>query len=123
MGSSFASGSRRASGLARREGAAMIDADAKPLRSVDPATVVEGDRVRLKFLYPNGAMEVLEGTWIAATSLGAPENPNSGWVVVSADEKAIWKPLLHLIQLEVVEANEEARLIRRNGGELDHYHR
>jgi hypothetical protein len=85
--------------------------------------VLGGDRVRLQLLYPNGAREVLEATWIAATSLGPPEHPNAGWVVVSADEKVIWKPLLHLIQIEVIETNEEARLTRRGGGDLDDYHR
>lgn len=90
---------------------------------MDPASIVEGDRVRLRFLYGNGTMEVLDATWVAARTLGAPENPNAGWVVVSADGKVIWKPLLHLIQLEVIEANEEARVARRAGEDLDHYHR
>lgn len=99
----------------------MIEADAKP-RTSDGNTVAEGDRVRLKFLYPNGAVEHLECLWIAATTLGAPENPNGGWVVVSADDRVLWKPLSHLIELEVIEPNDEARQPRRpNGTDFGHY--
>lgn len=102
----------------------MIDSEARPVRANDASTVMEGDRVRLKFLYPNGAVEILDCTWISATTLGAPENPNGGWVVVSAGDRVLWKPLNHLIQLEVIEANGEARNGRRgNGGDVDHYHR
>ena len=102
----------------------MIDSDSRALRAADASSVMEGDRVRLKFLYPNGAVEVLDCTWVSATSIGAPENPSGGWVVVSVDDRLLWKPLSHLIQLEVLEPNEEARHIRRlNGGDLDHYHR
>lgn len=104
----------------------MMEAEPKPnsARMPDAGIVVEGDRVRLKFLYPNGAMEILDCTWISATNLGPPENPNAGWVVVSADDRLIWKPLAHLIQLEVIEPNEAARSVRRgNGFDLDHYHR
>ncbi|HEV8595482.1 MAG TPA: hypothetical protein VGR51_08140 [Thermoplasmata archaeon] len=100
----------------------MIESEARPARAGDATPVAEGDRVRLKFLYPNGAIEVLECTWIATSSLGAPENPNGGWVVVSAEERVLWKPLSHLIQLEVLEVNEEARHLRRtNGAGFDHY--
>jgi len=102
----------------------LIESDAKPVRSSEANTVIEGDRVRLKFLYPNGAIEVLDGTWLSASTLGAPENPNGAWVVVSVDDRVLWKPLSHLIQLEVLEANEVARNGRRHaGGDLDHYHR
>lgn len=102
----------------------MIDAEVSPVRPSDANTVVEGDRVRLKFLYPNGALEVMDCTWITTTNLGAPENPNGGWVVVSADDRVMWKPLSHLIQLEVVETNGGARQVRRaNGGTLARYHR
>lgn len=104
----------------------MMEAERKPspLPVEDAGSVVEGDRVRLKFLYPNGAMEILDCTWISATNLGPPENPNAGWVVVSVDDRVIWKPLAHLIQLEVIEANEAARSVRRgNGFDLDGYHR
>lgn len=102
----------------------MIDADARPLRAVDAASVVEGDRVRLKFLYPNGALEVMECTWMSATNLGAPENPNGAWVVLGVDDRVIMKPLSHLIELEVLEANEEARTMRRAGEtDVGRYHR
>ncbi len=100
----------------------MIESDVRVARTTDANTIVEGDRVRLKFLYPNGAVEILECLWISATTLGAPENPNGGWVVVSADDRVMWKPLSHLIQLEVIEANDEARQPRRpNGVGFDHY--
>ena len=69
---------------------------------MDGNTVIEGDRVRLKFLYPNGAIEILDGTWLSATTLGAPENPSGGWVVVSVNDRVLWKPLSHLVQFEVV---------------------
>ena len=101
----------------------MIDPEPKPVRSMDANTVVEGDRVRLKFLYPNGAVEIMECTWLSASSLGAPENPNGAWAIVSVDDRVFWKPLSHLIQLEVLETNEEARNSRRQiGGGFDHYH-
>lgn len=111
-------------GSADVRGIGMMESDARPVRSMDDATVVEGDRVRLKFLYPNGSMEVLDCTWISATNLGPPENPNAGWVVVSADDRVFWKPLSHMIQLEMLEPNEAARSVRRgNGFDLDRYHR
>jgi len=102
----------------------MIDSDSKALRATDANTVVEGDRVRLKFLYPNGSMEMMECTWLSTSTLGAPENPNGSWVLVSVDDHVFWKPLSHLIQLEVLEANGDARNGRRSlGAEFDHYHR
>ena len=102
----------------------MIDSEGKSGAIGDASTVAEGDRVRLKFLYPNGAVEILECTWLAASTLGAPENPHAGWLVVSADDRVLWKPLSHLIQLEVLESNGEGRNGRRgNGNGHADYHR
>lgn len=102
----------------------MIESEGRSVHAADPSTVTEGDRVRLKFLYPNGSIEVLDCTWVAASTLGAPENPNGGWIVVSVDDRVLWKPLSHLIQLEVLEANAEARNGKRtNGSDAADYHR
>lgn len=107
-----------------REGEGLIDTDPKFARPMEANTVVEGDRVRLKFLYPNGAMELLDCTWLATANLGSPDNPNGGWVVVTVDDRVMWKPLHHLIQLEVLEPNEVGRHLRRaSEADLDNYHR
>lgn len=102
----------------------MIDSSVNPARSKEANTGLEGDRVRLRFLYPNGALEVMDCTWVTTTSLGAPENPNGGWVVVSVDDRVMWKPLSHLIQLEVLGTDDGVRPERRpNGRGFDLYHR
>ncbi len=100
----------------------MIDSEPRTVRITETYTIGEGDLVRLKFLYPNGSIEVVEATWVAATSLGAPENPNGAWILVSVDDQVLWKPMAHLIQIEVLEANEASRR-RGNGGDLGQYHR
>lgn len=63
-----------------------------------------GDEVRLKFLYPNGELEIIDCTWIALASLAVPgREPQSQWIVVQYEGREIWKPLGCLIQAELIE--------------------
>lgn len=71
-------------------------------------SVEEGDRVRLKFLYPNGTVEVMDGTWI--TRAGTLRSGDTlDWVVIRQGRRVLWKPLQNLIQIEIVQPNAEAR--------------
>lgn len=67
-------------------------------------TIEEGDRVRLKFLYPNGNTEVMDGMWVARA-----RTPRSGdtldWVVVRQGQRVLQKPLQYLIQIEILKPN------------------
>lgn len=67
-----------------------------------------GDGVRLKFLYPGGAVEIVDCRWIAVMGLGATGSEAlSQWVVIEFEGREIWKPLGYLVQAEVLEENRE----------------
>jgi len=73
-----------------------------------PPRIRPGDEVRLKFLYPGGAVEIIDGTWVAIVGLGANgQEAQSQWIVLRFEEREIWKPLSYLVQAEVLEANQE----------------
>ena len=81
-----------------------------------PPTLRAGDGVRLKFVYPGGAVEILDCTWIALVGLGATGSEAlSQWVVIEFRGRKIWKPLGHLVQAEVLEDND-APVAPTNGG-------
>jgi hypothetical protein len=76
--------------------------------SADPPALRAGDGVRLKFLYPGGAVEIIDCRWIAVVGLG----PNgfeatSHWVVIDFNGREIWKPLGYLAQAELLQGNPE----------------
>ena len=73
-----------------------------------PPSLEPGDGVRLKFLYPGGAVEILDCTWIAVVGLGANGSEAlSQWVVIEHEGREIWKPLAYLAQAEVLQENRE----------------
>ena len=81
-----------------------------------PPTLRTGDGVRLKFVYPGGAVEILDCTWIAVVGLGANGSEAlSQWVVVGFQGRKIWKSLGYLVQAEVLEDNN-APVVPTNGG-------
>ena len=76
--------------------------------SAKPPSLQSGDDVRLKFLYPGGAVEILDCTWIAVVGLGANGLESlSQWVVIECEGREIWKPLAYLAQAEVLQENRE----------------
>lgn len=59
--------------------------------------------MRLKFLYPGGAVEILDCTWLALVALGADgTEATSPWVVIEFEGRRIWKPLGYLVQAELL---------------------
>jgi hypothetical protein len=76
--------------------------------SAHPPSLEPGDSVRLKFLYPGSAVEILDCTWIAVVGLGANGSEAlSQWVVIELEGREIWKPLAYLAQAEVLQENPE----------------
>ncbi len=62
--------------------------------------------MRLKFLYPNGDVEILDCTWVAVATLTPNgQEAQAQWVVVHFEGREIWKPLGCLIQAEVIGQN------------------
>lgn len=94
-------------------------------RGRDGHAICPGDQVRLKFLYPDGTVEILEGEWIAVSRLGPLEDGGErGWVVLRHNGSDLWKPLALLVQIEVLQANEAARSDTERGyGDVGPYHR
>jgi len=76
--------------------------------SAKPPSLQSGDDVRLKFLYPGGAVEILDCTWIAVVGLGANGLESlSQWVVIECEGREIWKPLAYLAQADVLQENRQ----------------
>ncbi len=74
-----------------------------------PPALRAGDSVRLKFLYPGGAVEIVDCTWIAVVALGADgSDATSPWVVIEFEDRRIWKPLGCLVQVEVLEEGHDS---------------
>ncbi len=96
--------------------------------SAKPTTLRPGDSVRLKFLYPGGAVEIVDCTWIAVVGLGVDgSETTSPWVVIDCDRRRIWKPLGYLVQAEILEEGQDSaappdRVPARPSGDLG-YHR
>lgn len=85
----------------------MLSERASP-RPARPPALRAGDRVRLKFLYPGGTVEIVDCRWIAIMGLGANGSEAlSQWVVIEFEGREIWKPLGYLVQAEVLEENRE----------------
>ncbi len=60
--------------------------------------------MRLKFLYPNGDLEIVDCTWIAVATLAGSGHESQGqWAVIDFEGREIWKPLGCLIQVEVLQ--------------------
>ncbi len=77
---------------------------------VKRTTLRPGDSVRLKFLYPNAGVEILDCVWICLACLGADgENPQYNWGVVKKEGDILWKSLAYLVQIEIMMPNDEAR--------------
>jgi hypothetical protein len=84
------------------------------------SSLCSGDVVRLKFLYPNAGIEVLDCIWVSLANLGTDgENPQFNWVVVRAGRNLLWKPLAYLVQIEILALNEGARGEARGLGSRD----
>lgn len=67
--------------------------------------------MRLKFLYPNGNTEVMDGTWVAGAGT-LRSGDTLDWAVVRQGQRVLRKPLQYLIQIVVPEANWETRRVR-----------
>ncbi len=77
--------------------------------SVKPPGMRSGDSVRLKFLYPGGAVEIVDATWIAVAGLGVEgAEATSPWVVIDYQGRRMWKPLGYLVQAEVLEEGDDS---------------
>ncbi len=62
-----------------------------------------GDQVRLKFLYPAGDVEIVDGIWLGVSNLDPTgEGESHPWVVVQVGERMTWKPLPLVVQIEVL---------------------
>ena len=94
----------------------------------NPPALRPGDAVRLKFLYPGGAVEIVDCTWIAVTGLGVEGSETANpWVVIDFEGRRIWKPLGYLVQAELLEESQDealpsGRAAARPSGDLG-YHR
>ena len=85
----------------------MLSERAYP-RPARPPALRAGDRVRLKFLYPGGAVEIVDCRWTAIMGLGANGSEvQSQWVVIDFEGREIWKPLGYLVQAELLEENRD----------------
>lgn len=99
-----------------------------PPQQTRPPTLGPGDAVRLKFLYPGGAVEILDCTWTALVGLSADGAETvSTWVVIDFEGRQIWKPLAYLVQAELLEPHRESatpadRMAARPSGDFG-YHR
>ncbi len=83
-----------------------MQGDRERLGPFRPPSLQGGDAVRLKFLYPGGAVEILDCVWIAIVGLGANGSEAlSQWVVVDFEGRELWKPLGYLVQAEVLEVS------------------
>jgi hypothetical protein len=90
----------------RRE--VFVPASRRVSGSARPPSLQAGDDVRLKFLYPGGAVEILDCSWVAIVGLGANGSEAlSQWVVIEVEGREIWKPLAYLAQAEVLQENRE----------------
>lgn len=64
--------------------------------------------MRLKFMYPGGAVEILDCKWVAIVGLGVEgSETTSPWVVIEFEGRKIWKPLAYLVQAEVLAEHEQ----------------
>jgi len=73
-------------------------------------SVHNGDRVRLKFLYPNGQIEIVDCIWISIARVDEAEGAiQKEWLIVKQNGKVLWKPLTYLVQIEILRPNEGVR--------------
>ncbi len=80
-----------------------------------------GDGVRLKFFYPGGEVEILDGLWLGVTNVDfARQGDKPAWVVVSFESRVLWKPLSCLVQIELLSKSTAVGHDATEGG--SHYH-